>query len=301
MRHTEESDTTAGRLASGRASRLVVTDLDGTLLDADTYDWEPARPALEALAARGVPLVLSSSKTRREMEALRVRLGNRDPFVSENGGALFVPVGTASDVPGTAPLEARHGQVTLLRSEFGVPYDRLRSALGELAARVGVPLRGFGDMTLVEIGTRTGLAGEELAAAAEREYDEPFVAGRELTPEEEAFLASAAAAMGLSVTRGGRFRHLLGRHDKGKTLEALRRLYDPGGKGLTILALGDSANDLAMLAAADRAVIVARPDGTHAPELVRALPWARRTTSPGPTGFNEAVLEFLARTDVPQG
>ena len=46
---------------------LVVTDLDGTLLDHDTYDWEPARPAIEELKQRAFPLVLNSSKTIAEL------------------------------------------------------------------------------------------------------------------------------------------------------------------------------------------------------------------------------------------
>jgi mannosyl-3-phosphoglycerate phosphatase len=54
--------------------RVVVTDVDGCLLD-ETYRWEPARPALDALKKRGIPLVLCSSKTRAEMEPLHADLG----------------------------------------------------------------------------------------------------------------------------------------------------------------------------------------------------------------------------------
>lgn len=43
---------------------ILFSDLDGTLLDHDTYDWSPAQPALKQLAALEVPLVLTSSKTR---------------------------------------------------------------------------------------------------------------------------------------------------------------------------------------------------------------------------------------------
>lgn len=31
---------------------LVFTDLDGTLLDHESYDWSPARPALNRLSVR---------------------------------------------------------------------------------------------------------------------------------------------------------------------------------------------------------------------------------------------------------
>ena len=59
------------------AELLVATDLDGCLLDEETYSYEAARPALDALARRRVPLVLCSSKTRAEMQPLARELGSR--------------------------------------------------------------------------------------------------------------------------------------------------------------------------------------------------------------------------------
>src|SRR4030042_5645191 len=70
---------------------IIFTDLDGTLLDRDTYSFAPAQPALDMIRKKGIPLVFSSSKTRAEMELYRERAGNDHPFIAENGGAVFVP------------------------------------------------------------------------------------------------------------------------------------------------------------------------------------------------------------------
>ncbi|MGZ3539253.1 MAG: HAD-IIB family hydrolase, partial [Thermodesulfobacteriota bacterium] len=70
---------------------VIFTDLDGTLLDRDTYSFEPAQPALHLILQRNIPLVLSSSKTRAEIELYRRKLENGHPFISENGGAIFIP------------------------------------------------------------------------------------------------------------------------------------------------------------------------------------------------------------------
>src|SRR5262245_50293684 len=69
----------ASRIVWGGGMWLVFTDLDGTLLDADTYSYEAASPALERLRERGTPLVMVTSKTRAEVELWRWRLSNRDP------------------------------------------------------------------------------------------------------------------------------------------------------------------------------------------------------------------------------
>lgn len=45
---------------------LIFTDLDGTLLDHDTYGYGEAREALDYIKRRRIPLILCSSKTRAE-------------------------------------------------------------------------------------------------------------------------------------------------------------------------------------------------------------------------------------------
>ena len=70
---------------------VVFTDLDGTLLDASTYSFEAARPALDALRQQDIPLVLVSSKTRAEIEPIRGRLKQVHPFITENGGGCLYP------------------------------------------------------------------------------------------------------------------------------------------------------------------------------------------------------------------
>lgn len=70
----------------GQTTRLVIfTDLDGSLLDTETYRFDAARATLEELTACQVPMVLCASKTRAEVEPLRQELGNTDPFIIENG------------------------------------------------------------------------------------------------------------------------------------------------------------------------------------------------------------------------
>jgi mannosyl-3-phosphoglycerate phosphatase len=42
--------------------QTVFTDLDGTLLDHETYSWEAARPALERLELSGILWILVTRK-----------------------------------------------------------------------------------------------------------------------------------------------------------------------------------------------------------------------------------------------
>ena len=75
---------------SGKA--VVITDLDGTLLDRETYGYGLAIPAIERLERNAIPLVLCSSKTAAEIQVIRKRINNRHPFIVENGGGIYLPV-----------------------------------------------------------------------------------------------------------------------------------------------------------------------------------------------------------------
>lgn len=270
---------------------VVFTDLDGTLLDSETYAFDAATDALNELRARLIPLVLVSSKTRAEIEPIRSRLGNRHPFIVENGGAVIIPAGYFP-----FPLTAAKTSGPYFLLEFGTPYTQLRQALKEIASELGTPLRGYGDMSVDEVAQRTGLSLEEAALSKERDYDEPFVIdghGQDIQIDR---LAKAIARYGLRWTTGDRFHHLMGSQDKGDAVRHLIRCYQKHyqdeEKRLTTLALGNSLNDVPMLAAADTPILVQLANGTYTAGI--DLPRLIRAPAPGPVGWNQAVLSLLS-------
>jgi mannosyl-3-phosphoglycerate phosphatase len=270
-----------------QAAVLVATDLDGTLLDEASYSFAPAVPALGQLGERQAALVICSSKTRAELEECARALGYAGPvaLIVENGGAIVVPVGPQAIPPGAR----RDGRGWLL--ELGAPRAMLISALAAMAAETGSALRGFASMSLDDVVSLTGLPAASAALARQRGYDEPFLLedAAATAPAVEA----AAARRGLRVTRGGRFFHLTGDTDKGKALRRLLESWpEPGGR-ITSIGLGDSANDLPLLQAVDRPILVPRPDGRISEALGAALPDAERAPRPGPEGWNAAVLAVL--------
>jgi mannosyl-3-phosphoglycerate phosphatase len=248
---------------------LVATDLDGCLLDERTYSWAPARDAVAALRARGTRLVLASSKTRDEMEPLARELGGVFALVVENGGAIV-----------------RFGARTNEAERLGEDRENLVAALADIAAETGARVRGFSTLDAAAVSALTGLAPADARRALARRYDEPFL----LESGDAAAMAAAAVRRGLRVTRGGRFHHLTGAADKGRALRALLRDLP----GTFTVALGDSPNDLTMLQAADRPIVVPRPGGAPDAEVAAALPSAEIAPAPGPEGWNAAVLAVLA-------
>lgn len=267
---------------------LVATDLDGTLLDRETYDFAPARPALDALRERGVPLVLLSSKTRAEMEPLADAIGATGPLVVENGGAVVAPKGAA-----WPPWGRPEGDRAVL--VLGVTRDRLLEELPVVANEAGVRVRPFAAMSVAEVAALTGLPEAQAALAMRREYDEPFVVEDHprRDPDLDARLDRAARVRGLRVTHGGRVHHLTGPADKGQAVRAVVHGW-PGGVTGDVVGLGDAANDLELLLAVDRPILMPRPDGSVDPALAARLRGRERAPFPGPAGWSAAVLAALA-------
>jgi mannosyl-3-phosphoglycerate phosphatase len=273
-----------------RTDWVFFTDLDGTLLDHVTYRWRAAGRALGLLRRRGHALVIVTSKTRAEVLPVLRGLGRREPFVVENGGAIYFP---AAYWP--FPLAgAQPGGRGWRRMTLGVPRARLVGALGRAARRAQVQVRGFAQMSVQEVAERTGLGRREARQALRREYDEPFVILDSAVRSAWTRLRREIGAEGLRATRGSRFFHVLGANGKGAAVRLLMGWFRrAAGPRVRAVGLGDSPNDIALLRAVDVAVLVARPSGRYDAETLAAVPRAQRARGIGPAGWDRAVRKLL--------
>ena len=243
-------------VATSKKHLVIFTDLDGTLLDFGTYAWAAARPALDRLREKRIPLVLCSSKTKSEIEAVRKAINNRDPFISENGGGIFVP---EDYFQFTWAFDRRIEGYKVI--EPGMPYARLRKALQTIVRDTGLELKGYGDLSVEEVAAQTGLSADQARRAKQRDYDEPFIlAGN---PDQQQRVLEMIVKQGLRWTKGSRYYHLMGGNDKGQAVKVLSKIYRREYGPIVTIGLGDSLNDFPMLAAVDRPVLVQKPDGSY--------------------------------------
>jgi len=268
---------------------VIFTDLDGTLLDHATYRWTAARPALRALRLRAVPLVIVTSKTCAEVLPILRTLRPRQPFVVENGGAIYLP---EDYFPLRVPA-ARQAMRGWLRVALGTPRPKLVAALARAARQADVRVRSFSEMSAREVAERTGMTLGDARLACRREFDEPFIlvdgSGRDA-----ARLRAEIRRQGFDQTRGSRFFHILGNNDKGAAVRRLMGWYRrTRGAGVGALGLGDSPNDVSMLRAVDVPILVARPGRRYDRETLASVPRVRRAGGIGPEGWNRAVLRLL--------
>ena len=274
------------------ASVAIFTDLDGTLIRHQDYAFDAVETLLLELQGRQVPVILASSKTRAEIEFYRKRMQLTDPFIVENGGAIFIPKGYFPEVflrSGKARFRTC-GDYDCLK--LGRPYKDLIRTLVEIQTEAGISLIGFHQMDEDEIIRETGLDRMQARLAARREYDEPFLIRGNVSRAQTRRLKSLAAQRSCMIVQGGRFYHLTGKSDKGRAVRTLMRLYRAARETQIFLGLGDSENDLSLLRSVDVSILMAKPDGSFDPEVLKRIPDIRRAPA-GPEGWRQSVNPLL--------
>ena len=263
---------------------IIFTDLDGTLLDT-AYSFEKALPALQLLKEKNIPLIICSSKTKREIEYYREKLNNRHPFISENGGGIFIPEDYFKSRISDLKSE-ENGKYLIIR--LGARYPDLRKAIKELQDE-GFNIKGFGDMTVEELADIANMSIDEARMAKDREFDEPFVFRGSETDRQR--LLERIISKGFNYTQG-RFFHILGNNDKGKAVSLLIDLYRNNFGEITTIAVGDSPNDIPMLEKVDYPVIVQKPDGSYDSRI--EIPNIIKADGIGPYGWSKVILKIIS-------
>lgn len=251
---------------------IVFTDLDGTLLDHDTYSWSPALPALTRLKALGVPLVLASSKTAFELVDLRKQLGfEHCPAIVENGAGLL----PAFETP----------------DQNASQHQQILTALSELPGDVRGKFRGFSDWSDAQCAAQTGLPLDQAKSARRRQFSEP---GLWLgTADQLHDFESKLAESGISARQGGRYLTLSFGATKADWMSQILSEYDPKPQAM---ALGDAPNDIEMIQVADYGVIIKNTHGAGIPKMDNtAEATIIRTSLAGPAGWNIEVCARLKK------
>lgn len=265
-------------VANSEPQWLVVTDLDGTLLDHHSYDMEDARVAVHELQDKQIPVILNTSKTYAETITIRETLGIEDAFIVENGSCIYLPKSRFAK-PQNAGQRDEYWSLVLGASHHAINDVLQLIGLTEDAA---VRLSQCSVEQTIEL---TGLNEVQAQQAIAREFSEPLI-----WRQGDSSLLSFQQQLkqhGLTTLQGGRFLHVIGDCDKGRATQVLIGLY---GDNVKSIVLGDSANDAAMLSVGDISVIVRSPSNHQLRELITP---DIQTQAPAPKGWREAIEASL--------
>ena len=261
---------------------IIFTDMDGTLLNHHDYSFESAIPVLEQIKKESYPLILTTSKTRAEVLIWQQKLGINDPFIPENGAAIFFPNNYKGFNLDAYPLLDGFRVVSL-----GKPYPFVTTYLATILDKYEIT--GFAQMTPQELMEITGLTYEEALLSKKRDFSEPFLMKDDtLLP----ILQEEAKLYGLKITQGGRFYHCIGiGQDKGMAVRTTLAIFRRNGYDAKSIALGDGQNDEAMLQVVDTPIQLPSAEGSYVP---MDIPHLIRSPHAGSKGWAMSLKECLS-------
>ena len=261
--------------------RLVVSDVDGTLVTTDKRLTPAAIAAVRAIRAAGARFTLISSRPPRGMAAVAQALGIDEPMAAFNGGTLFTPDGAVLEAHRLEAGAAREAIGLLEQGGVGVWVDadgawRLKDPAGPHVDHEHHTI-GFGPTVVASFEEVIDRVDKIVGVS-----DDHALLDR-LTDQAKAALAGRAEVQRsqvyyLDVT------HPLA--NKGEGVRALCRRMAIAPENTAVL--GDMFNDTRMFAVAGFSVAMGQ-----APDEVKAAASAISPASNDQDGFARAVQEII--------
>jgi len=258
---------------------VVISDLDGTMLNHDTYAVNGAVDAIKILQNNKIPIVFNTSKTYAETLIIREQLGVSDPFIVENGSCIYMPVKQFTKPSSSAYLRDDYWAI-----EMGKSSKYIQDILSSISTPPSSYTR-LSQCTIDQAIKLTGLSHDNANLAINREFSEPVI-----WLSVESHLSDFKRQLqqhDLTTLTGGRFLHVLGGCDKGRATKKFIEFYD---KTVKTVILGDSENDADMLSLADISIIVNSPSNN---KLLKIINPTIRSENYAPDGWSEAIHKAL--------
>ena len=244
----------------------LFSDVDGTLLDAS--DRLAISAAGVARLAPKAELILASSRTLVELGDIQRRLEVKGPLIAENGAVVYVP-----------PRWRGGGSSRRELLTLGDTWAEVRRRVERCAEKVGVEIAFQRD--LLPDGARTLKRGYSVCV---RDWS---------GPDAERFL-KALRGERLRATRSGRWITVTRGADKGTAVRAVLALARKRGAPFRwTVAIGNAANDQALLAAARGRFAIRNPRRGHHADLLE-LPEVTPLTASGQRAWREVFATILA-------
>jgi len=206
---------------------------------------------VEFLAARKIPLVLCSGRTRAELEYVQNQIGMVHPFIAEHGAAVFVRNGCFPDqlLGGARTV----GDYSVL--EFGRPYCDVVDAVQRAAAKARATVVSFSQMSIDEVAPACGVTPLKARLAKLRDYEEAFRVANDDGPARQRVRRHLQWAQ-MSWVQEGAFDFAGSPVDLGVGSQWLTALYRRARGPTVTIGLADQFHHLPFLRRVDVPIIV---------------------------------------------
>lgn len=216
---------------------LIFTDLDGTLLDRETFKFESIKNFIKDLISKNVSIIPNSSKTNLEIINFNKDLDKKLPFIVENGAAIYGMNLINPSFPEKIVLSRDTDEILKIFND-GVPSKLASKCKFILKLKKEIQLKIF------------GLPEEKLSLALNREYSIPIKFEGDRNEKND--LLKILKKINLSLQEGGRVINLCDKVSKARAMIKVIKIFKKiENQKIVTIGVGDNYNDLEMLKNSD--------------------------------------------------
>ena len=219
------------------SSILIFTDLDGTLLNRDTFKFDSIKTFLKELKNRNIIIIPNSSKTEDQIIEFNNEADFQFPFVSENGAIIHNLNFLNQEFP---------DKIILARNTHKIQNIFDKNIHQDLKSKCKV----ISSLTMSEQTQIFGLPENKLQQVFKRSCTIPIIF--EGNNEEKLSLKNILLKNGLDFKDGGRVLNLGDKINKADAMKKITQMLETKFKCKPkTIAVGDNHNDLEMLQNSD--------------------------------------------------
>ena len=260
------------------SSILIFTDLDGTLLNRDTFNFDSIKTFLNELKNKNIIIIPNSSKTEDEIIEFNNEANFKFPFISENGSIIHNLNFLSDEFP---------DKIILAKNVYEIQNIFDKNINQDLKAKCKV----ISSLTKSEQIQIFGLPENKLKNVFKRTCTIPikFVGNN----EEKLLLKNMLSEIGLDLKDGGRILNLGDRINKADAMKKIIIMLQQKFKSKPkTIAVGDNHNDLEMLKNSDIPCLVKNNKFINKDLQIKNLIISKQTA---PEGWVEIVKLALEK------
>ena len=258
---------------------VIFTDLDGSLLHRDTFQFNTIKDYIKNLVNKGIIIIPNSSKTEKEIEKFNEELGVNLPYIAENGSSIHGLNLITSNFPDKLILSREKEEI------FKIFENKVPEKLKEKCLEVS-------KMSKKEQENILGQKDERLKDALKRKYTLPFLFKGDKNEKNK--LLKVLNSNSLTLQEGGRVLNLCDNINKVKSMNRVIKILKKTEDKIKTIAVGDNYNDLDMLKSCDIPCLVFNDQFIQDQINIDNLIFSNK---PSPEGWADVIKTALLKLD----
>ena len=257
---------------------IIFTDLDGSLLNKDTFMFDEIEDYFRELISKGIKIIPNSSKTKAELSDLNKQYNLDLSFIAENGSSIYGLNLIHKNLPERISLSRSADQIYEIYNE---------NVSSDLKKKITFIMK----LKSKEQNEIFGLPLNKMMLAIKRDHSIPIqFNGTEIEKNEFVKIINDS---GLTVQTGGRVMNICDNVNKSeamsKTIELINKEID---NELITIGVGDNQNDIDMLKKSDYACLV--KNNSFDSSLVN-IDNLIKSTEPSPKGWADVIKTAIQK------